>query len=392
MERSPPQPYDSFSSPQIPNDRRRFSEPAKFLPVAFLSTTILGLYVIYVLSHGLAMLQLDIPYEHQDDEMRRRGIIQLVVFNYITIMLILCYIRCILTSPGEVPDNDARWAFVPQEGPPAAGTSVNLQEMKKSGERRHCKWCSKYKPDRCHHCRVCRTCILKMDHHCPWIYNCVGFKNYKYFFLLLLYAVMATHFIVWTMVESVQRSLETQAPFLTMFIHVFGVTLAGWIGLILTLFFSFHIWLMFQAMTIIEFCEKSSQPRKDQQGGEKKSFYASVYSGGCYGNIKAVLGPNPLLWFFPVSPPVGDGLTFATDETLLLQERQERAQKKKNKQAQRGDAQQAPYATQQPYADPQQDPYATQQQYADPRYGDPRQYADQYDPRYVGQPGPARPY
>jgi len=195
---------------------------------------------------------------------------------------------------------------------------------------------------------------------------------------------MATHFIVWTMVESVQRSVETQAPFLTMFIHVFGVTLAAWIGLILTLFFGFHIWLMFQAMTIIEFCEKSSQPRKDQQGGPQKAFYASVFTQGCYGNVKAVLGPNPLLWFFPVSPPLGDGLSFVTDETLLLQERQERSQKKKSKQA---DAQQAQYATQVPYADPQQ-------QY-DPRYGDPRQYqadAQEYDPRYGGQPGPARPY
>lgn len=51
---------------------------------------------------------------------------------------------------------------------------VLLQERKREGTRRVCKWCDKYKPDRAHHCRQCRQCILKMDHHCPWIYNCVG--------------------------------------------------------------------------------------------------------------------------------------------------------------------------------------------------------------------------
>jgi len=392
----PNQQHGYTGHPQaFPNPRQRFSEPAKFLPVAFLSTTIFGLYLIYVLSHCLALLQLDVPYEHRDDAMRRRGIIQLVVFHYITIMLICCYVRCILVSPGEIPDNDARWAFVPQEGPQqGTGASVNLQEMKRSGERRHCKWCSKYKPDRCHHCRVCRTCILKMDHHCPWIYNCVGFKNYKYFFLLLMYAVLDTHCIVWTMAESVQRSMDSQAPFFTMFLHVFGVTLAFWISVILTLFFGFHVWLMFQAMTIIEFCEKSSQPKKDQQGGERKAFYSSVYDQGCYGNVKSVLGPNPLLWFFPISPPLGDGLSFVTDETRLMQER---AEKKANKQKARGD----PYAGGQHYADhrgmgeplQQQQQYAADPRYGEPRYGGPPQYADDmrygYDPHYGhGPSGP----
>lgn len=109
-------------------------------------------------------------------------------------------------------------------------------------------------------------------------------------------------------------SIRTQAPFMTMFFHLFGMTLGFSWSLVLTLFFGFHVWLMFKAMTIIEFCEKSSRPKKGVDAYSRQSRYFSVHDLGPFGNMKAVLGEHVLLWFFPVNPPVGDGLNYITDD------------------------------------------------------------------------------
>jgi len=322
--------YYESSMYDTPRLSKRPESKFRLLPVAFVTCVISSLYLIYMLYHGIPMLQIGVDGDDLISDKRTRGIVELIFFHIFTIMSVICYVRCIVTHPGGIPD-DPLWVDSGRSDP-LLDPATFVTETKRTGERRQCKWCVgmngegvRFKPDRCHHCRLCGMCILKMDHHCPWIYNCVGYANYKFFFLLLCYSVVDLHFIFWTMMESTKVAVEDNTEFQTMFFLLYGHTISAFLVVSLNVFLIFHAGLLWKNMTTIEYCEKSTakdQDDPDQQGVIGMGW--SRYDLGPVYNIKASLGENPLLWLLPLSTPMGDGLHYKTNEDTSMWGRRSR--------------------------------------------------------------------
>lgn len=109
-----------------------------------------------------------------------KGLTYFLTFNGLCTLTYICYLRAAFSDPGRIPE----------------GTSAPFKsEYSKMHLCAKCEGKETWKPIRAHHCRECGFCVFKMDHHCPWINNCVGHRNTKYFLQFLFY-LMSTSMMV----------------------------------------------------------------------------------------------------------------------------------------------------------------------------------------------------
>ena len=93
--------------------------------------------------------------------------------------------------------------------------------------------------------RICDRCVAQFDHHCPYIYNCVGLRNRGWF-------------LVFTMSVAVNCSI-------TIFFACYCIAVEGWrllyiIGLIEALIFCGLGWLL-SGFTVSTGCPKKTLKR-----------------------------------------------------------------------------------------------------------------------------------
>ncbi|GKY96839.1 hypothetical protein MPSEU_000643100 [Mayamaea pseudoterrestris] len=167
------------------------------------------------------------------------------------------------------------------------------------------------KPPRSHFDHVTKCLVLNMDHYCPWMFNSIGYLNYRYFVNFLIYiflgmfygAILTVQPFLWLGTQEYSQQWKQQKNGLLVDGHrlkpmipfrdermliSLSFMLCAAVGLAVMLLGSFHIYLTCTAQTTIEFHGNWTASKRAKAAGQK---WRNPYSqGSWYKNWQQVYG------------------------------------------------------------------------------------------------------
>ncbi|CAH8659797.1 unnamed protein product [Dicrocoelium dendriticum] len=199
----------------------------------------------------------------------------------------------------------------------------------------YCVNCQSVRPPRTRHCHICDICILRRDHHCVLLAQCVGFTNWRFFFSMLYFGAfggsLATYFHMrfvfgpYFLPENWSTGFRLlclfSPPGLMWILRQATLWQCGFFSLTSSCllftcfqccFLIYHMLLMARNQTMYD---RVSRCMATDAVGSLDSTYPStdIYNLGLRENVKQFLGAN---WFravfvpFSQSPLSTDGLSY----------------------------------------------------------------------------------
>ncbi|XP_026156194.1 palmitoyltransferase ZDHHC18-B isoform X2 [Mastacembelus armatus] len=126
-----------------------------------------------------------------------------VIGGILFVFVVITLLQTSFSDPGILPratpdeaadiekqiDNTGNTSYRPP--PRTKEVLINQQVVK----LKYCFTCKMFRPPRTSHCSLCDNCVERFDHHCPWVGNCVGKRNYRFFYTFIVSLSFLTAFI-----------------------------------------------------------------------------------------------------------------------------------------------------------------------------------------------------
>ncbi|XP_055466965.1 palmitoyltransferase ZDHHC18 [Psammomys obesus] len=203
-----------------------------------------------------------------------------------------CLLQTSFTDPGILPratvceaaalekqiDNTGSSTYRPP--PRTREVMINGQVVK----LKYCFTCKMFRPPRTSHCSVCDNCVERFDHHCPWVGNCVGRRNYRFFYAFVLslsfltafiFACVVTHLTLRSQGNNFLSTLkETPASVLELVICFFSIwSILGLSG--------FHTYLVASNLTTNEDIKGSWSSKRGGEASVNPYSHKSIITNCC---------------------------------------------------------------------------------------------------------------